>query len=121
MFCSTAAEQRDVPQRGSSRNGPEAAPVHRLTRPAPTVASALRVQALLPLLLHLVRRRVVDVGLSLSQQLLAKPQDDGKMVAGVGELVWADLKHGNIFQDHLRREEKKKIKSSVVMFLLLQN
>lgn len=95
--------------------------MHRLTRPAPTVASALRVQALLPLLFHLIRRRIVDVGLSLSQQLLTKPQDDGKMVAGVGELVWTDLKHGNIFQNHLRRGNKKKKKSSVVMFLLFQN
>lgn len=115
MFCSTATEQRDVPQRGSS-NGPGAAPMHRLARPGPTVASALGVQALLPLLFHLIGRRVVDVGLSLSQQLLAKPQDDGKMVAGVGELVWTDLKHGNIFQNHLRRRGKNKTNTCFYCF-----
>lgn len=79
---------------------------HRLLRPRPTVVSAFGVDALLPLLFHLIRRRIVDVGLALSQQLLAKLQDDGKMVAGVGELVWTDLKHGNIFQNHLRGEKK---------------
>lgn len=74
--------------------------------PGPTVVSAFGVHALLPLLLHLIRRRVVDVGLALGEQLLAKLQDDGKMVAGVGELVWTDLKHGDIFQNHLRGEKK---------------
>lgn len=78
----------------------------RLLRPGPTVVSAFGVDALLPLLFHLIRRRIVDVGLALSQQLLAKLQDDGKMVAGVGELVWTDLKHGNIFQNHLRGKKK---------------
>lgn len=67
-----------------------------------TVASAFGLNTLLPLLLHLLRRRVVDVGLALSEQLFSKLHDDGKMVAGVGELVWLDLEHGNIFQDHLR-------------------
>lgn len=72
----------------------------------PTVVSAFRFDALLPLLFHLVRRSVVDVGLALSEQLLAKFQDDGEMVAGIGELVWTDLKHGNIFQNHLSKKKK---------------
>lgn len=66
-----------------------------------TVISAFGLSALLPLLLHLLGRRVVDVGLALSEQLFAKSHDGRKVVAGVGELVWMDLEHGNIFQDHL--------------------
>lgn len=80
----------------------------QLTRAPPTVVSAFRVGALLPLLFHLIGRRVVDVGLALSQQLLAELQDDGEMVAGVGELVWTDLKHGHIFQNHLGKIIKRK-------------
>lgn len=68
-----------------------------------TVVSALGLDALLPLLLHLLGGRVVDVGLALGEQLFAIAHDDGKTIAGVGELVWLDLQHGNIFQDDLRR------------------
>lgn len=68
-----------------------------------TVVSALGLDALLPLLLHLLGGRVVDVGLARGEQLFAIAHDDGKTVAGVGELVWLDLQHGNIFQDDLRR------------------
>lgn len=82
--------------------------MHRLMRAAPTVVSAFGVDALLPLLFHLIRRRIVDVGLALSEQLLTELQDDGEMVAGVGELVWTDLKHGDIFQNHLRKIVKRK-------------
>lgn len=82
------------------------------TRLGPTVVSAFRLDALLPLLFHLLRRSVVDVGLALSEQLLAEFQDDGEMVAGVGELVWTDLEHGNIFQNHLSKKKKKKVISS---------
>lgn len=101
MFCSTA---RETERRSSVRLQKQAG--GRITLPGPTVASAFRVKALLPLLFHLIRRRIVDVGLSLSQQLFTKLQNDGKMVAGVGELVWADLKHGNIFQNHLWKDKK---------------
>lgn len=76
-----------------------------VTCPGPTVVSAFRLDALLPLLFHLLRGSVIDVGLALREQLLAQFQDDGEMVAGVGELVWTDLKHGNIFQNHLRKEK----------------
>lgn len=68
-----------------------------------TVVSAFGLNALLSLLLHLVRRRIVNVGLALGEQLFAKFHDDGEMIAGVGELVWMDLQHGNVFQDDLRR------------------
>lgn len=67
-----------------------------------TVISVFGFGALLPLKLHLLRRRVVDVGPSLSEQLISKTHYGLKMVAGVGELVWMDLEHGNVFQDHLR-------------------
>lgn len=70
--------------------------------PRRTVISAFGLCALLSLLLHLLRRRVVDVGLALGKQLFTKSHYGGKMVAGVRELVWMDLEHGNIFQDHLR-------------------
>lgn len=73
--------------------------------PRRTVISAFGLSALLPLLFHLLGGRVVDVGLALSKQLFSKLHDDGKMVAGVGELVWVDLQHGNIFQDDLRRNK----------------
>lgn len=73
--------------------------------PGPTVVSAFRLNALLPLLFHLLRGSVINVGLALREQLLTQFQDDGEMVAGVGELVWTDLKHGNIFQNHLRKEK----------------
>lgn len=67
-----------------------------------TVVPALGLGALLPLLLHLLGGRVVDVGFALVEQLLAVAHDDGKTVAGVGELVWFDLQHGNVFQNDLR-------------------
>lgn len=66
-----------------------------------TVISAFGLSALIPFLLHLLRRRVVDVGLALRKQLFSKLHYGGEMVAGVGELVWMDLEHGNIFQNHL--------------------
>ncbi|TNN58776.1 hypothetical protein EYF80_031021 [Liparis tanakae] len=53
--------------------------------------------------LHLLRRRVVNVGFALSEQLIRKSHDGVKMVTGEGELVWVDLEHGNVFQDNLRR------------------
>lgn len=66
-----------------------------------TVVPAFGLDALLPLLLHLLRRGVVDVGFALGEQLLGQSHDDGKMVTGVGKLVRLDLEHGNIFQDYL--------------------
>ena len=76
--------------------------------PGHTVVSAFGLSALLPLLLHLLRRCVIDVGLALREKLLCKFHYDGEMVAGVGELVWMDLEHGNVFQDHLRRSRGMK-------------
>lgn len=76
--------------------------------PGRTVISAFGLNSLLPLLLHLLRGGVVDVGFVLRKHLFSKPQYGGKMVTGVGELVWMDLEHGNIFQDHLRRSRGKK-------------
>lgn len=75
--------------------------------PGRTVISACGLSALLPLQLHLLRRCAVDVGLALSEELFSEFHYGGKMVAGVGELVWMDLEHGNIFQDHLRRNKDK--------------
>lgn len=99
MFCSTATHKRDVDKRVYSR-------VTSYTVPSisqRTVVSALGLDALLPLLLHLLGGRVVDVGLARGEQLFAIAHDDGKTVTGVGELIWLDLQHGNIFQDDLRR------------------
>lgn len=70
-----------------------------------TIFSAFGLSTLLPLLLHLLRRCVIDVGLALREQLLTQSDDGGEMVTGVGELVWLNLQHGNILQNHLRRTE----------------
>lgn len=71
-----------------------------------TVVPALGLGALLPLQLHLLGGRVVDVGFAVVEQLLAVAHDDGKTVAGVGELVGFDLQHGNVFQNDLRRRSQ---------------
>ena len=68
-----------------------------------TVVSAFGLNALLPLLLHLLGRGVVDVGFALREQLLCHFHDDWKMVTCVGELVRMNLEHGDVFQNHLRR------------------
>lgn len=72
--------------------------------PRRTVISAFGLSTLFPLLLHLLRRGVVNVGLALGKHLFRKPYYGGEMVTGVGELVWMDLEHGNIFQDYLSKE-----------------
>lgn len=72
-----------------------------------TIVSAAGLNTLLPLLLHLLRWGVVDVSFALSKQLLCKLHYSGKVVTGVSELVWTDLEHGNIFQDHLKSSTAK--------------
>lgn len=67
-----------------------------------TVVPASGLHALLPLLLHLLRRGVVDVGLALCKKLLCQSHNGGEMVTGVGELIRMDLEHGDIFQNNLR-------------------
>jgi len=61
-----------------------------------TVTTACGLRPLLPLLLHLLRGRVVDVCLALGQQLLPHLEDGGEVVAGVGELIRVDLQHGHV-------------------------
>lgn len=113
MFCSTAARERHreelyrkkshVARLQHSLTGHHHRPV--LSR---TIVSAGGLNTLLPLLLHLLRWGVVDVSFALSKQLLCKLHYSGKVVTGVSELVWTDLEHGNIFQDHLKSSTAKK-------------
>lgn len=113
MFSSTATQDREVPHCSviKFRNVHAAASTftvtgnHVICSLRHTIVSAFGLSALLPLLLHLLRGSVVDVGLALSKQLFSKFHYDRKMVASVGELVWMDLEHSNIFQDHLRRDK----------------
>lgn len=87
-----------------------------------TIVSAGGLNTLLPLLLHLLRWGVVDVSFALSKQLLCKLHYSGKVVTGVSELVWTDLEHGNIFQDHLKSSTAKKCEHKTYtswFFLLL--
>lgn len=96
MFCSTAAGE----SAGSAWTPGRSVRADLLTNR--TVVSVFGLDALLPLLLHLLRRRVVDVGFALGQQLLRQPHDGGEVVAGEGELVGVDLEHGDVLQDHLK-------------------
>lgn len=109
MFFSTANEDREKLHfvAALSFESPEFTVIGKRA-PGRTVISAFGLNALLPLLLHLLRGGVVDVGFALSEQLFSKPQYDGKVVTGVGELVWMDLEHGDIFQDHLRRSRGRR-------------
>lgn len=104
MFCSTAAHKTDTPStlRDSARVADSRSHSSVIPR---TVVPALGLNALLPLLLHLLGGRVVDVGFAVGEQLLAVAHDDGETVAGVGELVWFDLQHGDVFQNDLRGEK----------------
>lgn len=99
MFCSTAAHKTAT----VNVEMLHVTDSHSRSSVIPhTVISAFGLNALLPLLLHLLGGGVVDVGFALVEELLAVAQYDGKTVTGVGELVWFDLQHSHVFQNDLR-------------------
>lgn len=72
-----------------------------------TIVAVAWLDPLLSLLLHGVRGRVVNVGLAFPKQLLTQTLDSGEVVTCVGKLIWLNLQHGNILQDHLQEKKTK--------------